>query len=567
MAFTKLKKLTIEKFRALENVSFELGSHITVICGKNGTSKSSILGIAAQIFSFEKDYASETELDYKTITGDNFKSNPAEHFRFSAKFDLPGSLEVKFDLHDGYTEQDTSAELKLIRRRSINGRVTNPRPVVRHNVTIEGINTSRNFTHPVIYLSLQRLNPIAMRIKYIAKDFEYLSEKSEDFIALNNELLNKRSTNSTGTDGSMKSAVAYGENYDQDSVSAGEDNAGQIILALMSFRKLKKDYRDYKGGLLLIDEADAGLFPAAQIKLVDILHRECNELNIQVIMTSHSPTLIEHTYELSQKFRRKFKTVYLSDTYGKVQSLEDQSWLDIHSDLLTQTVKVNAETTLPKVNVYFEDREGFDLLSALLHRNKAKKLINPLDSVSMGCSNYIQLIQKGIPEFAKRSLIVLDGDVKGTENLPSVVLLPTSLPPDQLLFEYLYNLDAGDDFWRNEINFTKPVFDNSTRDIVRLLKIRGANIALKDFIEAYYGGDEKPKREELRKVFKAFYKSKDLQAILTSRTNAHHPWRKWVADNPRKSIKFKEKFLGKLSQTLQYGFGVESSKLADIKDY
>lgn len=56
MTRTQLKKISIEKFRALNNVEVEFGDYITVICGKNGTSKSSILGIAAQIFSFEKDY-------------------------------------------------------------------------------------------------------------------------------------------------------------------------------------------------------------------------------------------------------------------------------------------------------------------------------------------------------------------------------------------------------------------------------------------------------------------------------------------------------------------------------
>ena len=59
MSKTQLKKLIIEKFRALNNVEIEFGDHITVICGKNGTSKSSILGIAAQIFNFEKDYVKD----------------------------------------------------------------------------------------------------------------------------------------------------------------------------------------------------------------------------------------------------------------------------------------------------------------------------------------------------------------------------------------------------------------------------------------------------------------------------------------------------------------------------
>ena len=36
MAKTQLKKLHIEKFRALDNVEVEFGDAITVVCGKNG---------------------------------------------------------------------------------------------------------------------------------------------------------------------------------------------------------------------------------------------------------------------------------------------------------------------------------------------------------------------------------------------------------------------------------------------------------------------------------------------------------------------------------------------------
>jgi ABC-type phosphate transport system ATPase subunit len=88
MSKTLLKKLFIKKFRALNNVDIEFGTHVTVICGKNGTSKSSILSIAAQIFSFEKDYLKDERLQFQTITGSKFKSLPAEHFRFSDKINM-----------------------------------------------------------------------------------------------------------------------------------------------------------------------------------------------------------------------------------------------------------------------------------------------------------------------------------------------------------------------------------------------------------------------------------------------------------------------------------------------
>jgi AAA15 family ATPase/GTPase len=42
-----------------------------------------------------------------------------------------------------------------------------------------------------------------------------------------------------------------------------------------------------------MDEADAGLFPTAQVNLLKIFERECRKLNLQVVMTSHSPVMIE----------------------------------------------------------------------------------------------------------------------------------------------------------------------------------------------------------------------------------------------------------------------------------
>ncbi|MCV4777503.1 AAA family ATPase, partial [Escherichia coli] len=69
----------------------------------------------------------------------------------------------------------------------------------------------------------------------------------------------------TATKGTIDSMVVHGDNYDHQSVSVGEDNVGQLIQAIFSFKRLKETYSDYHGGILLIDEADAGLFPAAQL--------------------------------------------------------------------------------------------------------------------------------------------------------------------------------------------------------------------------------------------------------------------------------------------------------------
>lgn len=558
MAKTQLKKLHIEKFRALDNVEVEFGDAITVVCGKNGTSKSSILGIAAQIFNFEKDYVSDKELSFRQITGKQFKSQYSEHFRISDKFDLPGSMVVNIELKDGYTDQDATATLQLDKRGKL------PRPVVRKNSTAPTSNeASRNFTHPVIFLSLKRLYPIADR-NYKVIDFDYLNQHKQEFIGLTNELLNRQSSLATGTEGTISSAVSHGDNYDQESVSAGEDNAGQIILALMSFRKLKEEYADYKGGLLLIDEADAGLFPTAQVNLLKMLDRECKDLNLQVVMTSHSPTLIEYAYQQSQQYRRKYKTVYLSNTFGGVQVMQDWSWAQISADITTTTVAVaaGAGERLPKINIYFEDGEAADFFAALMNRQPVKKFTAPLPDITLGCSNYLQLISKGVSEFSEKSIICLDSDMAqqvSRKKPKTVVLLPGSLPPDQLIFEHLYNLPANDGFWQNGLQFTRTVFTNVAAEIIRELAITGDHVDVKASLAAY-AGDKKP-----REIFKRFYKDAEFQKIVASATRSPNPWKHWIEKNPNASNDFLQKFEHAIRSVMAGGYAVDANKLAALK--
>ncbi|MCX7239032.1 MAG: AAA family ATPase [Burkholderiales bacterium] len=564
MTKTQIKKLHIEKFRALNNVEVEFGDSITVVCGKNGTSKSSILGIAAQIFNFERDYASGQDISFRQIAGGTFKSQYSEHFRISNQFDQPGSMVVNIELHDGYTDQAATAKLELMKRGK------SPRPVVRNNSTVnKGDNASRNFTHPVIFLSLKRLYPIADR-NYQVIDFEYLNKHKQEFIGLTNELLNRQSSLATGTEGTISSAVAHGDNYDQESVSAGEDNAGQIILALMSFRKLKEEYAGYKGGLLLIDEADAGLFPTAQINLLKILDRECKSLNLQVVMTSHSPTLIEYAHGQSQQYRRKYKTVYLSNTFGGVQVVQDWSWAQISADINTTTVTAGADARLPKIKIYFEDGEAADLFAVLMNRQPVRKFTVPLPDITLGCSNYLQLIDKGVSEFSERSIICLDSDAAqqvAKKNPKTVVLLPGSLPPDQLIFEHLYNLPASDSFWKNGLQFTRDVFTNSAAEVIREFAISGNTVDVKERVDTYRckQKDKEEGKKKARAIFKRFYKDVEFQKILASITRSPNPWKHWIEKNPDASNDFLKKFEHAIRSVMAGGYAVDVNKLAALK--
>lgn len=354
------------------------------------------------------------------------------------------------------------------------------------------------------------------------------------------------------------------DNYNHESVSAGEDNAGQIIMALLSFKKLQEEYGDYKGGLLLIDEADAGLFPTAQVNLLKILERECRKLNLQVVMTSHSPVMIEYAYEQSQhKFSKKFKTVYLSNTYGSVQVMQDWSWAKISADIHTKTVSVGSTAILPRVNIYFEDKEAEDFFAALMNRQSIKKFANPMSGVKMGCPNYVYLLDKKVPEFTGNSVVCLDADAKSLlkgKNFKTVILLPGDLPPDQLIFEHLYNLPADDVFWDNNLQFTRSVLTNSAaREVIRELDISGDLVDLKERLQAYRGSKTK------RDIFKNFYNSSDIQLLVAPNVKPLNAWRHWVGKNPKATNVFLENFKVALYGVMKNGYAVDDAKLMALE--
>ncbi len=562
MPTTKIKKLTIRKFRALNNVEVEFGDRITVICGKNGTSKSSILGIAAQIFSFEKDYLKDAPLDHRTITGAPFKSQYRDHLRISDKFDRPNSWDIEVEVFDGYTQSDATGELKLSKRqdKQQTKQQTIPRPILRNNSTVgkatKGENASRNFTHPVIFLGLKRLYPIANREDYKTEEYDYLAEHKDDFRNLTNKILNRKHVAVTGTSGTVLSAVSHGNNYDQDSVSAGEDNTGQLILALLSFKKLREDYPDYKGGLLLIDEADAGLFPGAQTELIEVLYKMAMDLNLQIVMTSHSPTLVETVYEKSQSLSRDFKTVYLTDSYGDIQAQHDVSWQQINADLHTETLKIDKHTSLPPINVYVEDQEARDLLKAILFGHGIYRIFKFVD-VNIGESQYRDLLKRKVPEFSKKSIICLDGDVK-SDTGKVILRLPGKIAPDKVIFEYLYNFSADHPIWRNSQGFTHAVFTKRAMDISQQLELHSNEeaIDLKAIIDKYQS-DGDAKGNKLRKPFKDFYQNSDVQSFLKS----EKVWIQWVKDHEIECSEFKRTFLMKAKTILEKEFHVDKSKL------
>lgn len=522
---TYIKEINIKKFRGLDNIVLPIAERITIISGKNATSKSTILGIIAHTFNFKKNYVTDENITNKTILGKDFVSIFSEHFKLSTTYDPPHSMDLCGTVFDKQSQKDITFTQEM----GDYDKQDRQRVVVRHYDS-SAQKLDRKITHPVIYLGLKRLFPIVEREnKKIDFDYFFNRYNKDEFIKLSNRILLKNhqnsSTNITSTESKLlKSTVAHGNNYDDESVSVGEDNIGQILLALLSFKKLKEDMGDeYQGGILLIDEVESSLFPAAQQELLSVLNEFASNYDIQVVMTSHSPILMKGVLNLKQD---KNRLLYLTNSYGKIE-LTNWEWEKIEADI-SGVVLPKTKVIPKKIDCYVEDEEANSLLNTLLTRQSIKKHLKIDFIKGFGCSEYLRLIEK-MPHIKNNTLIVLDGDLKPDKEKidrltiskskhPNALTLPSNLPPDQLLFLILHNLPEDDNYWRNQHMFTKPIFSNAAKEIYTKFSIPSEILTHNEFekiIDKYreeqFKKDKPGKR--VRNIFKDFFKEPTINNI------------------------------------------------------
>ena len=159
---------------------------------------------------------------------------------------------------------------------------------------------------PVYFLSLSRLFPIGESGKtktYISKltdeELVYCIDHYRKILSIKNisgEI-------NIGIEKATVSRTFTGVSDDIHDIftnSAGEGNIVRIILAILSFKRLKEKFTNYKGGILLIDELDATLYGFSQKKLVDYLYQSAKDYNIQIIFTTHSPIILRQVNKASE---------------------------------------------------------------------------------------------------------------------------------------------------------------------------------------------------------------------------------------------------------------------------
>lgn len=550
-----IKELKIKDFRLIKELSFQPSKYVNIISGKNGTGKSTILGMIAQGFSYNNkviEFISsecqelnktkfsklDPELDSELITeynsilthfGKPFESSANEHFKLSEK-DVRETehINVILDNEEWFKVETTNHTDRIL-----------PRFVTRRDN-----NESANYIHPVIYLGLDRLTPL-VKTKNKSYSLDISEQDKKDIHILYESILLKQypdNLTATETDTKKQTAAYIDPERTIEMISSGEDIVGQLLLALYSFKKLKDNFPNhYKGGILLVDEVDATLYPAAQNILLDIFLEKARAWNIQIFVTTHSLTLLEHLETEKIKNPRVNRDVKIFTTnesdISDIKITELDFLYKFKNELLAQ---VNQELILDKVKVYFEDSEAYFVFKNLIKGFKdsnnlaVSRRIKPITSVSISSSQYQSLHKHKVPEFTKNSIICLDGDQEiDNSKYKNFITLPnhgSEANPEEFVFDILNNRDS--EFWdQTSDNYDFSIFMNNSK--YRVLQ----SIKNGTYEEQYGNQNGTYKNTKPRVVWKAWFNDEK-----SNWKGENNPIVYWRNKNPDSVNEFEKSF-------------------------
>jgi len=506
----KIKEISIGCFRRFHDVKFEIGDCITLIAGQNGTSKSTLLGMLCQPFSFgvkqgikagsidqskyTDNYHSINLARYKDLTGKFYIYDCEDVFRLSDLHDNdPTKYEYGLQLAGDCITVDSPIYEKglLVRaqRRAKKRRirfVTGPK---RSSEAGEG-----NFPHPVIYFGLKRHWPLALVESIsVSNNPEIKDEDKEWYIEKYNEILylneDENKAEFITADKSTKGDFigVSGADYNSESFSAGQDNLGQILTAILSFKCLKRKLKTkYQGGLILIDELDSTLHADAQKTLLETLCDAADELNLQIIATTHSLFMLHQAF--NSRVKNKTKVIYLQRKDNHVVDSGFSTYKAIEDNL-----KIEAEPIIKKrtgrASLIFEDDVGNNMFWGIMGKGLDRYCSRfVMTSLGAGTLKNLATFAAKVPEFGE-IILIPDGDVreqfKPSRNL---AFLPGEERPETLLYKCLKNLSESDAFWTKcpSRGYTKQVAFKRFRK-----KIPTNQNEAKDYCKSWYNEQSK----------------------------------------------------------------------------
>lgn len=450
IAIQSILGIQIKCFRSLKEQSLILGEHLTVLSGRNGTMKTSLMGLLAQPFSSEAKDAFGTEL--KTPLHQVFKLSPtfdAEDYFYDMRL-RTGDGEVLAEPVSFYYVKDN----------------TN-----RHRIVVSGSEKGDgNFLYNTSFLNLKRLFPLVdtkaapttdQTIRLTASEAANLKDFYEHiFPSSDYEVFVPVHQKKVKSTFALSGATAR---YDWHSISSGEDNLGAIFNRLVGFQRAFTPGQKTGNGILCIDEFESSLHPVAQLQLLDYLYRWSKKYKVQVVISTHSLHLIQHLYlkHAANLAAERIVINFISKSSAREDNfpiLHNPGYELAYKELtLSSPAKVAAAR---KVRVFCEDEHAIHFAKRLIKSQDVLTAVEFHSSLDPhggkpGTSwTALRKLCVAYPLLLEGSLALFDADVGASElakiknaDLHLVLPDPDSFALERRMVIFIIGLDNGDAFF------------------------------------------------------------------------------------------------------------------------
>lgn len=541
-------EFTSPPFRKLGILRIEFADRITVIAGHNGIGKSTVLALIANGsgMSSTKEFSSYfIPKAYQGNLNDIIYLDPErDHDEYIGIEPQP---RIAYDV----------GGMELVKRCDLVKRPTGDIRVVPRNTPttadfVSGTTTVKGSTKvplPTLYLGMTRALPVGEAkgvdssvVKTVAsQDVEFIGDFIQRVIVFDVPVSNAQDLTRQSVKGTKKTSLHPAYSHSSKCVSLGQDNVSAIATAFASFNKLKREMATYPGGLLVIDEIDAGLHPRAQEKLFQVMANEARRLDLQVVVTTHSLSFIGLAHpDLQPKAKRAWpdKVVYMTDTAAP--RVVDYTFDQIRQDMMLTLNQVNPKSSTSELKVYLEDFEAELFLKALLSpalRARLKREANArlqIIGLGAGSENFKNYVKKDA--YFRTVLIVLDGDAAAGQN-NNVVALPGGnaperfLSPERTLIQFLQSIVNTPPLHQATLTALGTVTTDYLRD--RLLNDQDGRALFK-------GGANIVSRQN----------AKDWMKLHLAEIKKLKLFALWAAENPEKVKTFEDAFVKAASATV-----------------
>lgn len=457
--FRKYNGIYIKNFRSLKNCYIKLGSNLTVLSGKNGTMKSALLGLIAHPFNSPN--------DAKDLVGTPLKTTISNVFKMSKIFD-----NQKYEYYLDLVDIDGNPIHEYVSMYYVKNILTKEPERLRVVVGRKRGKGDGNFNLNTAYINFKRLFPI-IDTDSVEKTENNMLQEDKDFIKNAYLKIFQKTDYDNATlvsdDMNKETFAPSNSNYNFEAISSGEDNLGHILLKMLAFKNYCQG-RDSLQGVFCIDEVEASLHPIAQDNLIDFLLDFSKKYNIQIVVTTHSLSLINHVIEkqnLMNNGKDKICLNMISTRFtdnGAYNIITNPDYNQAYTEL---TLKGKSSSAREKIFVILEVDVEKQLFNLVIRKREAKKYmkrISNLTNFSKGNSfTFLSKLAKNAEELLKNAIIIFDADVK--ENLDnyrtSVYKMPSlyGLCLEAEIIKYIVELPGDANLFR-ECNKEKQSFIN-----------------------------------------------------------------------------------------------------------